>query len=80
MVKKSQLCSKLGGSINSSFLAPIPKEKGAHNFSRFRLISLCNTGYKIITKVMSNRIKKVLPKLIPENQGGLSREDISRII
>jgi hypothetical protein len=70
MVKKSQHCSKIGGGTNSSFLALIPKEKGAQNFSRFRPISLCNTGYKIITKVIANRLKHVLPNLIPENQGG----------
>jgi ribonuclease HI/exonuclease III len=70
MVRKSQNCSKIGGSTNSSFLALIPKEKGAQSFARFRPISLCNTGYKIITKVIANRIKKVLPRIIPENQGG----------
>jgi exonuclease III len=73
MVKKSQNCNKLGGSTNSSFLALIPKEKGAKTFNRFRPISLCNTGYKIITKIIANRLKKVLPKLIPENQGGFVR-------
>ena len=36
-------------------------------------ISLCNTGYKIITKIMANRLKRILPKLIPENQGGFVR-------
>ena len=70
MVRKSQNCNKIGGSTNSSFLALIPKEKGTQNFARFRPISLCNTGYKIITKVIANRIKKILPKIIPENQGG----------
>ena len=62
MVRKSQKCKKIGGSTNSSFLALIPKEKGAQNFSRFRPISLCNTGYKIITKVIANRIKKFFPR------------------
>ena len=73
MIKKAQNCTKLGGSTNSSFLALIPKEKGAKNFNRFRPISLCNTGYKIITKIMANRLKKLLPKLILENQGGFVR-------
>jgi hypothetical protein len=59
MVMKSQNCTKLGGSTNSSFLALIPKEKGAKNFNRFRPISLCNTGYKIITKIMANRLKRI---------------------
>ena len=70
MVQKSQNAQKIGGSTNSAFLALIPKEKGANNFSRFRPISLCNTGYKIITKVIANRLKLILPKIIPENQGG----------
>ena len=70
MVKKAQNCTKLGGSTNSSLLALIRKEKGAKNFNRFRPISLCNTGYKVITKIMANRLKRILPKLIPENQGG----------
>ena len=70
MVRKSQRCSKIGGSTNSAFLALIPKEKEAKNFDRFRPISLCNIGYKIITKVMASRLKYILPRLIPENQGG----------
>ena len=70
MVRKSQNCNKIGGSTNSTFLALIPKEKGATSFDRFRPISLCNIGYKFITKVIVNRIKEVLPSIIPENQGG----------
>lgn len=70
IVHKSQACQKLGGSTNSSFLALIPKEKGANNFNRFHPISLCNIGYKLITKVIANRLRHILPKVIPENQGG----------
>jgi ribonuclease HI/exonuclease III len=70
MIQKSQKVSKLGGSTNSSFLALIPKEKGAISFNRFRPISLCNTSYKIIAKVIANRLKTALPLIVPENQGG----------
>jgi len=70
MVQKSQNTQKIGGSTNSAFLALIPKEKGANNFSRFWPISLCNTGYKLITKVIANTLKFILPKIIPENRGG----------
>jgi hypothetical protein len=70
MVKKSQSCNKIGGGTNSSFLALIPKEKGASSFAKFRFISLCNIGYKVIMKVLANRLKAVLPSIIPENQGG----------
>ena len=70
MVIKSQAYQKIRGSMNTAFLALIPKEKGANTFNRFRLISLCNIGYKLITKVISNRLKLILPKLILESQGG----------
>jgi ribonuclease HI/exonuclease III len=70
LVLKSQACQKIGGSTNSAFLALIPKEKGANAFNRFRPISLCNIGYKLITKVIANRLKSFLPSIIPENQGG----------
>ena len=70
MVIKSQAYQKIGGSMNTAFLALIPKEKGTNTFNRFRLISLCNISYKLITKVIANRLKLILPKLIPESQGG----------
>lgn len=70
MVLKSQVWQKIGGSTNSSFLALIPKEKGANSFNKFHPISLCNIGYKLITKVIANRLKLILPKIIPESQGG----------
>ena len=70
MVKKYQRCEKIGGSTNSTFLALVPKEKDVNSFDRFRPISLCNIGYKIITKIMVRRLKHILPYIIPENQGG----------
>ena len=70
MIRRLQSSSKLGGSTNSTFLALIPKEKGASSFNRFRSISLCNTSYKILTKIIANRLKTILPHIILENQGG----------
>ena len=70
MISKSQRCTKIGGSTNSTFLALIPKEKNAKSFDRFRPISLCNIGYKIITKIMAGRLKNILPYLVPKSQGG----------
>eukprot|EP00253_Pinus_taeda_P012579 PITA_12579 len=61
---------KLGGFANSTYLALIPKENRPSTFSRFRPISLCNSAYKIITKILSSRLKPHLPSLISENQGG----------
>lgn len=70
VIQKSQECQKIGVCTNPAFLALVPKEKGENSFNRFRPISLCNIGYKVITKVITNRLRKILPKIIPENQGG----------
>ena len=40
------------------------------SFDRFRPISQCNSSYKIISKLLENRIKPLLGKLISSSQGG----------
>jgi len=48
----------------------------------FRLIALCNVVYKIISKVIANRIKPLLPSLISEQQTGYveGRQILNNII
>ena len=50
--------------FNVTFLALIAKGEGADSPDKFRLIALCNVIYKIITKVIANRLKPLLPGLI----------------
>ena len=60
----------MGGSTNSTFIALIPKEVNLTSFNRFKPISLCNASYKILSKLLANRIKPLLDKLISPSQGG----------
>jgi len=78
MIQKSQQTSNLGGSTNSSFLALIPKEKGAISFNSFRPISICNTSYKILAKVIANRLKALLPLIVPEKSRRLCPREAYR--
>ncbi|KAK1301698.1 hypothetical protein QJS10_CPB12g00661 [Acorus calamus] len=54
--------------INHSFIALIPKSLSADTLDGYRPISLCNTLYKIITKILAQRLQKVLPTLISLHQ------------
>ena len=67
---------KMGSSIKSSHLALIPKDPNPQTFDRFRPISLCNVSYKIITKILANRLKKILPPSSPRTKEASSLGNI----
>ena len=50
--------------LNSTFLVLVPKVLGSDSMDRFRPISLYNSFYKIISKVMMTKILKVLVVII----------------
>ena len=56
--------------LNSTFLTLIPKREGANKLEFFRPIALCNAVYKVIAKLIAERLKKWLPIIISEEQGG----------
>lgn len=46
----------------------IPKVDDPESISQFRPISLCNVSYKIVIKMLVNRLKSVFPFIVVENQ------------
>lgn len=55
--------------LNVTHICLIPKVDFPDSVSQFRPISLCNTLYKIITKIIVNRIRPLLPAIISPLQG-----------
>lgn len=49
---------------NATNITLIPKVKNLRCISNFRPINLYNVSYKIITKVLANRLKRVLDAII----------------
>ena len=61
-------------SINSSFITLIPKLDNPSSANDFRPISLLNSVLKLITKLLANRLQKVILNLVHKNQYGFLKK------
>ena len=50
--------------LNDTLITPIPKCQSSESLNNYRPISLCNTVYKVISKIIVGRIRPLISKLI----------------
>ena len=70
VVEESRRNQTVYPTLNATFLTLIPKQENSNTLVGFRPISLCNVIYKILSTIMVNRLKPLLPRLIAPKQTG----------
>jgi len=55
-------------SMNHTFVTLIPKKPKPTAMTDFRPISLFSVIYKLVTKVITNRLKRILPNIVSDSQ------------
>ncbi|XP_028084604.1 uncharacterized protein LOC114285700 [Camellia sinensis] len=68
MVNEFHQYGKLSRGVISSFIVLIPEKDNPIGLGDYRPISLANSVYKILAKLLSRRLRKVLPSVINEVQ------------
>jgi hypothetical protein len=64
----SHLNGILVNGMNSNFIVLIPKVDNPHTIGYFRPISLVGCVYKVLSEVLANCLKKVIRKVVSDNQ------------
>ncbi|RVW96406.1 putative ribonuclease H protein [Vitis vinifera] len=73
MFKEFHEYSSFLKSLNNTFLVLIPKKSGAEDLGDFRPISLLGGLYKLLAKVLANRLKKVVGNVVSTSQNAFVR-------
>ncbi|GAU13437.1 hypothetical protein TSUD_127330 [Trifolium subterraneum] len=65
---------KLTKGLNSTFIALIPKVESPQRVADFRPIALVSSVYKILSKVLANRLRTVVGKVVSTNQSAFIKD------
>ncbi|XP_026378147.1 uncharacterized protein LOC113272539 [Papaver somniferum] len=66
--------------LNCSFISLIPKKEDSCTPKDYRPLSLLGSAYKVLYKVLENRMKSVMNKLVSDFQGEFVKEILSKLV
>ena len=68
--------------LNRTLISLIPKYLGPETLSQFRPISLCNTVYKIVTKIIVCRLRPIMGNLVSPFQAAFvpGKRDLDNVV
>ncbi|KAL5553286.1 hypothetical protein UlMin_040687 [Ulmus minor] len=66
--KEFFITNSMAQRFNESFIVLIPKKPNPTRLNHFRPISVCNVTYRVITKIIANRLKPLLNRLVCPTQ------------
>jgi hypothetical protein len=70
VVEESRINGYIHSPLNATFIALIPKKDDPQSLEDFRPISLCNNIYKVVSKIISRRLKPFLSNSVSQEQFG----------
>uniref|UniRef100_A0A803P267 Reverse transcriptase domain-containing protein n=1 Tax=Cannabis sativa TaxID=3483 RepID=A0A803P267_CANSA len=68
LVQRFFTSGKFENDINKANVVLIPKKRNHERMTDLRPIALCNVLYKTITKVMANRLKPIMDRIVSQHQ------------
>lgn len=79
-IENTRKLGRLLREINTTFLTLIPRKETTEELGDFRPISICIMVYKILSKALAEKLKRLLPKIISKEQTGLYPVDLSLMV
>lgn len=68
MVDATRMSGHINSALTATFIALIPKKEQSDSFADYRPIALCNILFKVISKIIAERLKPILNSFINRDQ------------
>lgn len=68
VVEDSRVNGKMYEPFNGTFIALLPNTNNPNSYDNYRPISICNCIYKIMAKIIANRLRPILSTHISQEQ------------